>query len=215
MFLIMENRRKNNIYTDADIVYGVYLKDGVSERLMFEQCMRYFNEHYQALFFVGDEQKKDIFQESFIQLWQNIEHQKIYVENGVLKGKNGEEFEGSLTTYLMSIASLKYKEWIRREIKSRPQKQNNNEDNDNELYQWILYGDDDMIKSEIISYCISHMSKRCSEILSRFYYEEKKLDDIIAELPTYQSKDALKTEKSKCLQRLKASSNELYNRLNA
>jgi len=223
-------RKNKESYTDAAIVYGVYQHNNEKERelmtqVMYQKCKRYFNDHYHALFFVGEDAKKDIFQESFIQLWQNIERQKIYVEDGILKGKNGEEFEGSLTTYLMSIASLKYKEWVRDEAKAHPKGDEVESQDDNkpipidtiqdDLHKWILYGNDEQRKLAIISYCISHMSERCCDILSRFFYEEKKYDTILEELPSYVSINALKTEKYKCLQRLKASSEELYEKLSA
>ena len=223
-------QKNKESYTDATIVYGVSQRINDKERekmtqVMYQKCKRYFNDHYKALFFVEEEAKKDIFQESFIQLWQNIERQKIYVEDGILKGKNGEEFEGSLTTYLMSIAVLKYKEWVRDEIKAHPkeddvvpqdeQKPTSIDAIKDDLYKWILYGNDEQRKLAIISYCISHMSERCCEILSRFFYEEKKYETILVELPTYISVNALKTEKYKCLQRLKSSSEELYDKLSA
>ena len=215
----MANKRiKKRTSSDVEIVLGIQSENlsmkTAMEKTLFEYCKRYFNEHYTSLFFVDDEPRKDIFQESFIQLWQNIERRKIYVENGALKGKGGEEFEGSLTTYLMSISKLKYLEWVRQEAKFRPKI---NVDNGydviyEELNKWILYGDDEQRKLEIISYCISHMSQRCNEILTRFYYQEMRLDDILVELSTYNSKDALKTQKHKCMKRLESSAKDLYHR---
>lgn len=210
---------KKHSLSDVEIVLGLQ-SDSLSmkaeaEKTLFLHCKQYFNNHYQSLFFVDEEPRKDIFQESFIQLWQNIERKKIYVEDGTLKGKNGEEFEGSLTTYLMSIARLKYLEWVREETKHRLKFNDNkdHEDVEEEFEKWILYGDEEDIKLEIISYCISHMSQRCSEILTRFYYQDMSLNEILADLPTYSSKDALKTEKHKCMKRLESSAKDLYTRI--
>jgi len=220
-------RTKKRSLSDYEIVLGIQ-SDSQSmkaevERTLFFHCKQYFDDHYQSLFFVDEEPRKDIFQESFIQLWQNIERRKIYVEDGTLKGKKGEEFEGSLTTYLMSIARLKYLEWVREEAKYRLKLKKNKDNQDNkdhedveeEFEKWILYGDEEDIKLEIISYCISHMSQRCNEILTRFYYRDMSLNEILADLPTYNSKDALKTEKHKCMKRLESSAKDLYNRMNA
>lgn len=48
---------------------------------------------------------------------------------------------------------------------------------------------------EIIADIISHMSPRCSQILTKFYYEEKKLEIILKEMPTIESYAALKTKR--------------------
>ena len=142
----MANKRvKKHTLSDVEIVLALQsdcqsMKAEV-ERTLFFHCQQYFNDHYQSLFFVDEEPRKDIFQESFIQLWQNIERKKIYVEDGSLKGKKGEEFEGSLTTYLMSIARLKYLEWVREEAKYRLKFKNNkdHEDVEEEFEKWILF----------------------------------------------------------------------------
>ena len=67
------------------------------------------------------------------------------------------------------------------------------------------------VMTEIIDDCLSKMSERCYEILTKFYDEEKKLDQIMLELNTFKSKDALKTAKNKCLDKLRTSSVNIYN----
>ena len=62
------------------------------------------------------EHKDEIFQEAFITLWEKIMNKKIYVEDGELKGKDGDAFSGKLTTFFMSIARLKYLEWARENL---------------------------------------------------------------------------------------------------
>ena len=65
---------------------------------------------------------------------------------------------------------------------------------------------------DIISYCISRLPKRCRQILTMFYYEEKTLDDIMKELPSFESKDALKTAKYKCMENLRKTVKTIYQR---
>lgn len=200
-------------YSDVAFVEGTYRRNPVMERALYEHCKKYFEEKYRRVFFVDDEHKKEIFQESFIKLWENIDRRKIYVEDGVLRGKNGLQFSSTLTTYFMGIAKLKYLEWTRgcecefgfgENERVRTPKA--------DIYKEMLYDQGENVMLDIISDCISHMSERCREILSLFYFHEKSLDDILVEVPTYKSKNALKTEKYKCMENLRKSANEIYRR---
>ena len=194
---MMETRLYAKTYSDVVYVDGMYKRDPVIERALYNHCKQYFDENYRAMFFVGDEHKMEIFQESFIKLWENIEQQKIYVDDGVLKGKDGKPFTSTLTTYFMGIAKLKYKEWVREHCVGLniENVEKNRRDKDAEIYKEMLYDEGENAMLEIISDCISHMSERCNQILTLFYYKEMSLDDIMIELPTFTSKNALKTEK--------------------
>lgn len=203
-----------NVKTYSDVAYveGVFRRDPMMERALHYHCKRYFDENYKGVFFVGNEHKDEIFQEAFITLWEKIMNKKIYVEDGELKGKDGDAFSGKLTTFFMSIARLKYLEWVREHRKIL-----NTEDEDKvcktidlESSKDILYDESDNRMLEIIADCISHMSERCNQILTMFYYEEKTLDDIMIELPTFDSKNALKTAKYKCVETLRMSAKSIY-----
>ena len=117
-------------------------------------------------------------------------------------------------TYMMSIAKLKYLELVRQEGKESPfatiEERNARLVYDPEEQKDWLHDDERMGKLEAISDCIAVMSERCRQILTLFYVEDKKLDEVLLLLPTFTSKDALKTAKNKCLAKLKSSSKELY-----
>ena len=70
-------------------------------------------------------------------------------------------------------------------------------------YTELLYDDDNTDMLEVVSNCISKMPKRCNQILTMFYYEEKTLDEIMTEMPELESKNALKTRKYKCMEELR------------
>lgn len=201
-------------YTDVAYVDGVYRRNPVMERALYDHCKQYFDENYRGVFFVGEEHKMEIFQEAFIKLWENIEKRKIHVEDGMLKGKEGMPFTGKLTTYFMGIAKNKYREWVRDQQKGI----NVNVDDktlkkrNQEQYKEFLYDETENEIVELIAECISRMSERCNQILTMFYYERKTLDDIMIELPTFESKDALKTAKYKCMENLRKSAGEMRNR---
>lgn len=205
---------KSKEYSDAVYVDGVYRRDHAMERALYNHCKQYFDENYKGVFFVGDEHKMEIFQEAFITLWEKIEMRKIYVEEGVLKGKGGLPFTSNLTTYFMSIAKNKFMEWVRDQHVSKgiEDVEKKRKAKEAEYYKEILYDKDDNMMLDIIADCISHMSERCNQILTMFYYEEKTLDDILIELPSFESKNALKTTKYKCMENLRKSAQELYHR---
>lgn len=200
-------------YSDVDFVEGLYKHDRRIERALFDHCKGYYDEKYKSVFFADDDNKHDIFQESFMVMWNNIMQGKLYVENGALYG-GGKPFKAKLTTYFMSIAMNKYKEWLR----DNPQETYTDEElaMAKQLYeQWSSDADvmDEQDKKyEILEECISTMPNNCRKILTMFYIEMKTLDRIMEELTTYLSKDALKTAKYKCMEKLKTTSNEVYSR---
>ena len=205
-----------NVKTYSDVAYvdGVFRHDPIMERALHYHCKRYFDENYKCVFFVGDEYKDEIFQEAFITLWEKIINKKIYVEDGELKGKNGNVFSGKLTTFFMSIARLKYLELVRENLHryTDVEEERRRREQEAEMFKSLLYDSDDETMLEIIADCISKMSKQCNQILTMFYYEEKTLDDIMIELTTFESKNALKTRKYKCMEELRKSAKSIYRR---
>ena len=208
---------KAKTYSDTAYVEGVSRHDREMERALYEHCKRYFDDNYRGVFFISNEvQKMEVFQNAFITLWENIERGKIRVEDGVLKGKDGKLFTSSLTTYFMGIAKLKYLEWAREHSRTDREEEGQSRGMDLGAYRDLLYDDGKEAMLTIIADCISRMSERCNQIISMFYYEEKNLDDILEALPSFKSKDALKTAKHKCMENLRKTAQEIYHRyLNA
>ena len=101
---------------EAKLVAGVSRKDVGMQSKLYDYCKRYFWTNYRGLFFINENDATEIFQNSFITLWENIERGKIMACDGIVVGKNGEPLNGSILTYFMGIAKNKYKEWTR----SRP-----------------------------------------------------------------------------------------------
>jgi len=195
-------------FSDVKYVEGVIDHDPYIERALYEHCKDYFTSHYHAVFFSADEHQEDIFQESFIALWENIENRKLYVESGVLMGKGGKPFASSLVTYFMAIAINKYREWCRgKSLKVVPMSAKTEcrqTDESLPLEDECMY--------DIIRDCIGSMTQRCYQILTMFYYQELNLDSILIKLPSFNSKNALKTQKYKCLENLKKSASERHHK---
>lgn len=202
---------------EARLVAGIHCGDKSAEFELYSYCADYYHNTYRALFSAPKDAVEEILQDSFIKFWENIECGKIYAEESVVKGKDSKPLSGSIRTYFMSIARYKYLEWLR----ENPQHANSETEwvkqirekgfDDREVTS-MLYDDDDNIQLELIAYTISHMSERCSEILSKFYYEDKDLDRILEEIPSIESKNALKTKKHKCMETLREVVSKAYER---
>ena len=203
---------------EALLVRGMYEKSRRVQNEMYAYCADYFWDNYRGVFFAGEQTAAEILQNAFVTFWENIENGKIYVKNGVVMGKGNMPLRGSILTYFMSIARYKFLEYGRehpvfadpetelgRLIRSEGLSPNGYED--------MLYDSGENMMFEIIADVISHMPQRCNEILTKFYYEEKKLEDILKEIPSIDSYKALKTKKHKCMETLRKSAKDIHRRM--
>ena len=205
-------KKKNEAY----LIRG-FVDRSAAQFELYSYCYSYYKAHHKGVFFINDEWAvEEIFQNSLIKFWEDIENGKIYAEGELVMGKDGKPFTGSILTYFMSIARFKYMEWV----KKNPTYADPEEEQIHEIQKIgkiaydILYGDDDenMVMMNILADVISRMSERCREILTKYYYEEKDLDMILLEIPSIDSKNALKTKKHKCMENLRHTANEIYQR---
>ena len=200
---------------EARLIAGMLNGNQLVQYELYEYCSDYYHEKYKGVFYAPEEAAEEIFQNSFIKLWENIKCYKIYAEDNIVKGKDGKPLSSSIRTYFMGIAKLKYLEWLREhpfyaDPETEMGKKVRANGFDEQEYMDMLYGDSNNIQLEIIADLISKMSERCYEILSKFYYENKNLDRILTEIPSIESKNALKTKKHKCMENLREVANETY-----
>lgn len=202
---------------EARLVSGMADKDLSMQYELYAYCSDYFWDNYRGVFFADENAAAEILQDTFIAFWENIERKKIYVDDGIVMGKDAKPLNGSILTYFMSIARNKYLEYVREHpVYADPETElgrllRKEGFNPNE-YTDMLYDSGEDMMLEIIADIISHMSPRCSQILTKFYYEEKKLEIILKEMPTIESYAALKTKKNKCMNMLRKSAREIYYR---
>ena len=156
-----------------------YLVEGMADtkrRTQYElyaYCSDYFWDNYKGVFFADEKAAAEILQNTFIALWENIERKKIYVEDNIVMGKDNKPLSGSILTYFMSIARNKYMEYGREHpVYADPETElgrliRGKGFNPNE-YIDMLYDSGENMMLEIIADVISHMSQRCSQILTKF-----------------------------------------------
>lgn len=202
---------------EARLVAGMADKRRRTQYELYAYCSDYFWDNYRGVFFADEKAAAEILQNAFIAFWENIERRKIYVEDGIVMGKDNKPLNGSILTYFISIARNKYLEYGREHpVYADPETELGrllrDEGFDPNEYIDMLYDSGENMMLDIIADVISHMSPRCGQILTKFYYEEKKLETILMEMPTIESYDALKTKKNKCMNTLRKSARDIYKR---
>lgn len=198
-------------YTDVDYVEGASKGDKRVQEALYRHCKRYLEDHYEKLFFDGDVRKDEVMQESFITLWTIIEKKRIFVEDGVLKGKNGKRLTSNLTTFFIGIALLKYKEQTR-SMKNNAERQEWDEV-EKEVSMAIYDANDEehvFAQLDYIDECMSQMPEKCRMILSLFYYEGKTMADILPLIPDVENEHALRTAKYRCMENLRQCARMMY-----
>lgn len=200
---------KKEVYSDTEVVERLQHSDRRVEEWFYNTTRRYFNEHFNEVFFDKDK-KQEIFQMAFLKLWTEIENRKIRMVNGAIsrQQKNGgyKPMSCSLTTFLMTFAKLENREIMRRvkdvyvddliacEAVSSEYATLSQNDTEEEKEQLIRIMDD----------CIQGLPPHCIEIITMFYLEGKNLDEIITLRKEGNiTKTGLKSAKSKCMTTLK------------
>lgn len=245
------------------IVEGIYLRDFSKERELHDLCKNYFDDHSIKFGNLGETGRNNLFKGSLAELISQIIKRKIYVEDGELKGKDGEPFKSKMTTYFWGIVQNKFYEILRESIprgrsltgieiketqtelaksstpyvldgvwyvdgKSTGVKYSTDEnklhltyhipyikeghwwigegDNARDLgammYDNIFYDDEEISQLAVVARRIAKMKGNCKKILTLFYYFERDYDEIMDIMPNFESKDALKTAKYKCLKQI-------------
>lgn len=213
--LIEFSKRKSK--TDAEYVRLIQDKhDKVTEEF-YHLARRYFKNSYHSVFSRMD-LMEDIFQQSFVKLWTEIETGKIFVgENEELfrydRNGNVRKLTCSLNTFLIDIAKNDYRSWLRNDRLAL--------EDDFESFAHIeevksvVWGDEsgDTLREQIVNSCILELPPRCKEILTMFYYQGMTLDEIIiARGEKNISKNGLKTGKYKCMESLKVKVRDTFSK---
>lgn len=193
---------------DVETVRNVSWLDKQAEEDFYHSCYSYYNQNLSVLRNVDSNIKEDIFHDSFLIIWTEIQNRKIFVRNNrvwrIRKNGQAAEMSCSLNTFLLSIAKKRYFNIIRHEGPGMFV------DIDSPMFYYLKderegvnYADEER-KIQIVDDMLQELPQRCREILSFFYIKGYTLDKIM-ELRREKniSKDGLKTGKSKCLSQLR------------
>ena len=132
----------------------------------------------------------DVYQDAIIAFVENAKKGKI------------DHIQSSFTTYLFGIGKFMVFQKFKKQKRTIL-----TEDFQNLEYQEVETEDEISIQVALLQKAFDKMGEQCKKVLTLFYYEEKKLDEIQIELG-YSSKDVLKSQKSRCLKQLKDLTNQ-------
>lgn len=210
---------KKTPLTDSQAICEIQRRNERVTESFYNECKKYFMSSYKAVF-TREDIKEDIFQQSFVKLWTEIETKRIFLdEDGTILRTDRRGKIRSLTcnlkTFLIDIAKNDYRDWLR----------NDRLDLEDEFESFAhmievrsaVMPDDstETLQEQIVANCVLELPPRCKEILTMFYYDNMSLDDIIqARGEKNTSKNGLKTSKYKCMETLKGKVKEMYNKYN-
>lgn len=170
---------------------------------------------YRAVFSKEDI-REDIFQQSFVKLWTEIETRRIYLgeDGGIYRtDRRGmvRRLTCSLKSFLIDIAKNDYRDWLRKDRLML-------EDDFESFARMVEVSSavrpdepEEVLNEQIVAGCVSELPPRCREILTMFYYKCMSLDEIlVARGEKNTSKNGLKTGKHKCMETLKARVRDAY-----
>lgn len=194
---------RSNRLTDVEVVLAVQQHNEVVIERFYHQCQNYFLAHARSMF-IDESKLDDIFQDSIILLWREIETKRIVVSESTLcryRDGKAEPMTSSLKTFLMAIAKRKNWEMLRREHQHQSAPV--------EAIDTARYAErptdvsDDELAEQVVSDTMQQLTDHCREILTMFYYEQRSLDEILEAREENTSKIGLKTSKYKCINRLR------------
>ena len=201
--------------SDYEYVAHIQEKDERTTERFYHECRKYFMNSYKAVF-SRESIKEDIFHQSFVKLWTEIETGRIFLnEDGRIcridrKGRV-RMLTCKLKSFLIDIAKNDYREWLRKDRLTL-------EDDFESFAHMVEISsavkpeyDEKSLREAVITNCMYELPPRCKEILTMFYYNGMSLDEIIiARGEKNTSRNGLKTSKYKCMEALKAKVRTTY-----
>lgn len=185
--------------SDIEYVAGVSAGDRKMLMSLYEKLRLSFDAFGHLYRDVLEDERLDMFQDSFIILWENIEHGALCTEDGRICAfsADGKRDVPDLTAYFMRIVKNKYRELLRRKGKLPVVVTDEGDLPD------IVAEDTASSRHLLICDSFLELPERCRQILTMFYYDEMSLEEILEALGSDGTYNGLKTRKHKCMQSLK------------
>lgn len=203
---------RHKTYTDVEIVVAYQMTDKSVQQFWYDKCRDQFGKGTSNYLNLSDYDKDDLFHDSFIILWEKMESRQIYAKGMEVHAisKKGDNIVPDLLGYFMRIVKNKYLE-MTNSGKYRVPINERISTSQEEVYEELYWDSDPEVeKDRIVSKCLLGLPKSCLEILTKFYYENKSLEQILEERDENTSYDGLKSRKSKCMTNLKKKITESF-----
>lgn len=158
-----------------------------------QQRESFINDIGKRFHITNQEMLTDIFQEAIVRFWQNIQNDKLTEAT----------LTGSLSGYLYKIGEYVAQETFRREGKSiAVDVENERIPHIDPVGMEIVRGVDDEQKVKIRR-TVTNMGEPCATLLLEFYWDRRSWESIAID-HNYKDANSAKTQKYKCIQKLKA-----------
>ncbi len=193
-------------FSEEEIVVAFRRGDQRIQQAWYELCRRHFaigTSRYPGL---TDYDRSELFQSSFVIFWEKIESGQIYVKASEIwvYTRSGEREIQNLMAYFMKIVKNKFLELCRSGQRTFSIEDFPNLSDDEEMVDTLYWDPDPEVeKDRIVSKCLLSLPLSCRDILTKFYFEKKSLEEILHERKENTSYDGLKSRKSKCMANLK------------
>ncbi len=136
-----------------------------------------------------DDDAKDIYQVAVLIVYENIHRGKL------------NQMTSTLKTYLFGVGKNLAHDWSRKNQRQQPFEQ------EAALYSLVTdpFGDDtiaDDSRLNLVSVCLKKLGPPCQELLEMFYFCKKSMEELTLSLG-YKNADTAKSQKYKCMSRLR------------
>lgn len=174
-----------NTTVQLDRLEKIKHRDATSIEQLYKECRTVFI-NFASKYGVHENEAIDIYQDAIIAFIENIQKGKI------------NELKSSVSTYLIAIGKF----MIFKKLKKQSVEHELNVELNNSFY-WDDYNAEQQEEQvQLLQQYFKQLGEQCKKIITLFYYEEKKLDQIV-ELLGYENKEVVKSQKSRCLKQLK------------
>ena len=174
-------------FTDTEFIEGIRSNDDQVLNALYKKyysvVLRYVLNNSGT-----EEEAQDIYQEAIIVLFRNA-------------GNSNFELSATLQTYIYSIAS---RLWLKQIHKNSSLVRINNQSEKDQIdvSQEVIEHEERESQIQKMSSCLVDLGEPCKTLIEDFYVNQLSMDQI-AEKFGYTNSDNAKTQKYKCLQRLK------------
>ena len=168
--------------TNKEYYIGFQTNDQQVIASFYEKFQSNFKRSLISKFSIPDDDLlADVYQDTIIRLWENIQRARITLDN----------LTSDLTGYLFGIGENVLRERLRKQKEILIEDLPESPDVGNDILQ-------DEIKG-----VVEAMDKPCAPLLLKFYWEGYSMDEIAIQLG-YANANSTKTQKNKCMNKLKA-----------
>lgn len=174
--------------SDKDYIIALLQGDERAFGELYDSYRGRFFGYIRKYYLKNDDYIADLYQDACVAMWQNVQRQKLTPET----------LTSSLETYLIGIGKFilmsrdrRYKEILADKDISYYAPS----DNEDHLR-------DEIERDEIIQSVVNRMDEPCCSLLDKYYWDELSGEEI-ARAMNYKNADTVKTQKYKCMQKLK------------